>query len=225
MSHRGSIVLTSVTKNRSSSQYFKYSTPDVELIVGQGEDKVTVQVHEFVIGPPSEFFRAALNVGLKETNERKIHLPTITWVGMEEVLNWLYRREVWRPKRHKRFFAESTGKLVAVLDAVDFLQIPQLKDEYQEMLEEFIATIDINSPLLESREEGGCLAIVLHELYKIGRGIDGNRFYLFMKNLKKHGSLFPDSMNGFQGFREVTNELKEPNTRFVHDLCKAYSYL
>ncbi|KAK6508691.1 hypothetical protein TWF506_010770 [Arthrobotrys conoides] len=221
--------------NLSSSQYFSYSAPDIELVVGDGAEQTTVKVHESVIAPPSEFFRAALNAGLKETTEKKIYLPDITWVGMEEVLNWLYKkdileptiRESWSRGYREKLTAQSTEKFVAVLRVVDFLQISQLKDEYQKVLEGFLKKLHSGSPLLLEEERGGFIATILHEFYKIGGEIDDDVFYMFMKTIKMHCPKFPESpsMNGFRGFQEVVNDLEEPNAKFLHVLCKAYSFL
>ncbi|RVD86152.1 uncharacterized protein DFL_004442 [Arthrobotrys flagrans] len=207
-----------------SSRYFSYKSPDVVLVVGNGEEKTTFNVHEAMIGPPSAFFKAALNIGLKETHERKINLPEITWLGMLEVLNWLYRKEVWKPKLREAFSEQATEKFLAIFTAIDFLQIPQLTDNYKEVLEELLSGLNGSSLVTADKEEGGRVALLIHELYKIGGSIDEHVFLSVLKVLRINGSGLPASINGFLGFRNFVYEHKDPNPKFLHDLCKAYGF-
>ncbi|KAK6332982.1 hypothetical protein TWF718_010808 [Orbilia javanica] len=206
------------------SPYFSYSSPDVVLVVGDGENKTTVSTHESIIGPPSGFFKAALKIGLKETHERKIDLPEITWLGMEEVLNWLYRKEVWQPKPREVFSEQTTEKFLAIFATIDFLQIPQLREDYEKMLDGLLKNLNESSRLLDSRDQGGRLAQIIHELYRIGGCIDDTLFLALLRLLKTSKNPLSVGMSGFYGFRNFVYKLEDPNPKFLHHLCNAYGF-
>ncbi|KAK6527302.1 hypothetical protein TWF281_010489 [Arthrobotrys megalospora] len=208
-----------MTYKYESSPYYCYTNPNVVLIVGTGEEKTTVEVHESVLAPPSDFFRAALNIGLKETHERKIELPDITWEGMEEVLNWLYREEIWRPTIQDLFSENTTSRFLAIFTAIDFLQIPALKQDYQDMFEKLLDGQNEYSCMVTKTEEGRRAAFTLHELYDMGVRINENVFASTVKRLRNPR---PRDRHGFLGFRNFINDLESPDPDFLHDVCRAY---
>ncbi|KAF3909278.1 hypothetical protein ABW20_dc0107101 [Dactylellina cionopaga] len=82
-----------------NTPFYRYTDPDVTLVVGEWspgeEEQREFKVHENVLAPQSEFFKAALTSGFRETQEKRVELPGIKPETMVNILEWVYRAEIW----------------------------------------------------------------------------------------------------------------------------------
>ncbi|KAF3313250.1 kelch-like 2, Mayven [Orbilia oligospora] len=180
---------SSINMGFKETPFYLYSKPDVTIVAGDNE----IEVHEFVLASQSEFFKAALHCGLKESRERRIALPEIQPNTIFAVLNWLYRAPLvpyfQGDNAPSVFSQDSTESLKAIMQAFDFLQIKGAGRDYCKFVEEYLQKVGTSCYICPRDPEACYIVIQLNEVYKSGGsitaeamerlvcGIDGSRGY------------------------------------------------
>ncbi|KAF3196403.1 kelch-like 2, Mayven [Orbilia oligospora] len=162
---------SSINMGFKETPLYLYSKPDVTIVAGDEE----IGVHEFVLASQSEFFKAALHCGLKESRERRITLPEIQPKAIFAVLNWLYRAPLvpyFQNNDPSHVFSKgSTESLKAILQAFDFLQIKGAGRDYCKFVEENLQKVRTSCYNRLGAPEASHIVIQVNEIYKSGGSI------------------------------------------------------
>ncbi|KAK6524552.1 hypothetical protein TWF281_011458 [Arthrobotrys megalospora] len=196
---------------------YLYSEPDVTLIAG-GRG---IRVHEHVVAAQSDFFKAALRSGLKESHERRIELREIEPDILIIVLNWLYRAPIKSPLPNSQgifwglFSDPATKKMKATLRAFDFLQIKGAAGDHVKVFEGILGSLKSDDGFDPCRY--GNIFIVLNEVYKAGcslsEGAMSNLFKVILGSVRRRP--FIEKLN------EVLRDLQDPNGECFRDISLA----
>ncbi|EPS42142.1 hypothetical protein H072_3948 [Dactylellina haptotyla CBS 200.50] len=187
-------------ENYTETPFYLYKEPDLTLIVGN--EKAIFKVHEYVLAPQSGFFKAALTIGTKESRLKAIELPELQEDDVSDILRWLYRVELWAPKRFSPYKFSTKNNDQKFLEAIDYLQIPKIARDYAKIL---------NSKILAGYHEiniSGCFARFLNTLYRVGGWIEPDV-------LRK---LFPGKKDRWASvfyFHEEVLKMEDPDTAFL----------
>ncbi|KAK6506399.1 hypothetical protein TWF506_011310 [Arthrobotrys conoides] len=202
------------------SPLYLYSKPDVTLVVGEEE----IPVHESVIAVFSEFFKAALNCGLKESHERRIEINEIEPEILTTVLNWLYRvpltplfnTDPQAPETMRiLLFKETVQKLNSILRAFDFLQIKSGGTVYFRFLEDTVRNMGVSRPYFEPQSTRN-LVILLNEAYRYGFCLTQQSFKSFLNEVYRL-TYFPTE-NYMWSLGEGIKTLQDPDVKFLQDI-------
>ncbi|KAK6527020.1 hypothetical protein TWF281_010216 [Arthrobotrys megalospora] len=198
---------------------YHYSDPDVTLVIGENE----VKVHEYVLASQSEFFKAALRCGLKESQEKRITLPEIQPDNVFVVLNWLYRaplRSHFKKDIRETFSDESTEKLTKIMEAFDFLQIKGAGRDYCKFVEERLQQLAPNT--WEFRDEQtGNIVTILNEVYRAEGSITQEAMDRLVEHMVYRSRLPRSSPTVLGTFIEAAANLLEPEGRCFRDISLA----
>lgn len=204
------------------SLLYLYSKPDVTLVAGEEE----IGVHESVIAVYSDFFKAALNSGLKESRERRIEINEIEPEILTVVLNWLYRvpltplfnTDITRVETLGTLLSDDITKIKKIFQAFDFLQIKGAGIHYVRFLEDKLRESGPNIfPVTPTASRN--VATALNEVYRCGSSITESSLSALVKEIYKNSGPL---LNNY--IRELGNglrALKDPDSRFLQDISVA----
>ncbi|EGX54286.1 hypothetical protein AOL_s00004g319 [Orbilia oligospora ATCC 24927] len=215
---------SSINMGFKETPFYLYSKPDVTIVAGDNE----IEVHEFVLASQSEFFKAALHCGLKESRERRIALPEIQPNTIFAVLNWLYRAPLvpyFQDKDASSVFSEaSTRMLQDIMQAFDFLQIKGAGKDYCKFVEEYLQKVGTGCYPRPENSHAHHIVTQMNEVYKSGGsitaeaierlvcGIDESRAFTY-RTYSNVGACF------FQAFQGIS----DPDGRCFRDLLLPYA--
>ncbi|KAF3090325.1 hypothetical protein TWF594_003394 [Orbilia oligospora] len=202
---------------------YLYSKPDVILVIGDSEFEI--EAHEYTLASQSEFFKAALRSGLKESQERRITLPEITKNNMITVLNWLYRVPVetyyaYNLHGRKPFSKETAQTLKDIMQTFDFLQIKGAGRDYCKFMEQTFQEMGVESTRIEL-DAGDAEGIVtqLNELYKSGASISPGAMDNLVNEIIRNRTT--DAIS--RKFIEVFGNFSDPDGKCFRDISVAYA--
>ncbi|EGX54287.1 hypothetical protein AOL_s00004g320 [Orbilia oligospora ATCC 24927] len=205
---------------------YLYSKPDVILAIGDSEFEI--EAHEYTLASQSEFFKAALRSGLKESQERRITLPEITKDNMITVLNWLYRVPVetyyaYNMHGKQPFSKETAQALKDIMQTFDFLQIKGAGRDYCKFMEQSLKEIRVGSTGTQlNAEDAESIVTQLNELYKSGASISPSAMNNLVDEITRgYSNLGDDSIP--QNFIEVFGKLSDPDGKCFRDISVAYA--
>ncbi|KAK6527512.1 hypothetical protein TWF694_004495 [Orbilia ellipsospora] len=188
----------------SAPQYIPDKT-DITLLLGLNETKFEANCN--ILASQSKFFETACYTGeFKEGKEKLIKLPDIPLDIMMKVLAWLYRSE---PELPDDFASsrESTGTILEILGAADYLQIDNLAKDYAQHFARKLKQITT----FDATTISNCIKI-MNSLYKAGGSIKKNELLEFLQAMGSKGrTLLLDSCYS----------IEEPDGRFFQDLSYA----
>ncbi|KAK6512597.1 hypothetical protein TWF481_001481 [Arthrobotrys musiformis] len=196
--------------------------PDVTLVVGFGP--TTVKVHKSLLQSHSEFFNSIFSErgGPRETRPGEISIVEVHWLGMEAALDWMYTGVLWEPKDWALIDRDDAKKFVAIFVVINFCQLWGLKNAYEKFFERRFSSLT-RAPLTPYEKGGRWVGFVIHEFYRVGGAVEKYELAWLINNLRDFntGSQDPQG-DGYLGFRRFVDGIDDPDTRFLHDLCRAY---
>ncbi|KAF3279360.1 hypothetical protein TWF132_000631 [Orbilia oligospora] len=192
---------------------YLYSKPDVTIVAGDDE----IGVHEFVLASQSEFFKAALHCGLKESREKRITLPEIQPKVIITVLNWLYRAPLdpyFDGATPDGVFSDgSSKKLKDIMQAFDFLQIKGVGRDYCKFVEEHLQKIKTNEFSRVYTYHARPIIVQSNEIYKSGGSITKEALAKLVSGIAADKSSNPVA----DDFIRALQLLPDPDGRFFRD--------
>ncbi|KAF3146695.1 hypothetical protein TWF569_005013 [Orbilia oligospora] len=192
---------------------YLYSKPDVTIVAGDDE----IGVHEFVLASQSEFFKAALHCGLKESREKRITLPEIQPKVIITVLNWLYRAPLdpyFDGATPNSVFSDgSSKKLKDIMRAFDFLQIKGVGRDYCKFVEEHLQKIKTNEFSRVYTHHARPIIVQSNEIYKSGGSITKEALAKLVSGIAADKSSNPVA----DDFIRALQLLPDPDGRFLRD--------
>ncbi|KAF3146694.1 hypothetical protein TWF703_003965 [Orbilia oligospora] len=203
---------------------YLYSKPDVILVIGDSEFEI--EAHEYTLASQSEFFKAALRSGLKESQERRITLPEITKNNMITVLNWLYRVPVetyyaYNLHGRKPFSKETAQTLKDIMKTFDFLQIKGAGRDYCKFMEQTFQEMGVESTRIElDARDAESIVTQLNELYKSGASISPGAMDNLVNEIIR-GYKITDAI--LRKFIEVFGKFSDPDGKCFRDISVAYA--
>ncbi|KAF3162476.1 hypothetical protein TWF225_007780 [Orbilia oligospora] len=215
--------VTSIMAFKETPIYL-YSKPDIILVIGDSEFEI--EAHEYTLASQSEFFKAALRSGLKESQERRITLPEITKNNMITILNWLYRvplETYYAYNLHGKqpFSKETAQTLKDIMQTFDFLQIKGGGRDYCKFMEQSLKEIGFeNTGTRLNAEDAESIVTQLNELYKSGASISPSA----MDNLVDEITRIYKTTDAISlKFIEVFGKLSDPDGKCFRDISVAYA--
>ncbi|KAK6510250.1 Kelch-like protein 10 [Arthrobotrys musiformis] len=208
--------------------FYTFSQPDITLVVGDQE----LPVHEYVISPQSDFFKAALRSETKEAYERRIKLPEIQPKVMVEVLNWLYRAPLTSPldAGDTAFSDTSISRMKEILEAHEFLQIKGAMRDYCKFVEDNLQKLGTDPTVRRPREDGNGTFVTFHrnytsnivgilnDAYKSGCTISKGAMARLIATVA-YGNEGPDSR--LTRFTTAVERLPDPDGAYFRDISLA----
>ncbi|KAF3162477.1 hypothetical protein TWF225_007781 [Orbilia oligospora] len=192
---------------------YLYSKPDVTIVAGDDE----IGVHEFVLASQSEFFKAALHSGLKESREKHITLPEIQPKVIITVLNWLYRAPLdpyFDGATPDDVFSDgSSEKLNDIMRAFDFLQIKGVGRDYCKLVEEYLQKIKTDEFSRVYSYQARPIIVQSNEIYKSGGSITKEALAKLVSGIAADKS----SNHVADDFIRALQLLPDPDGRFLRD--------
>ncbi|KAK6351982.1 hypothetical protein TWF718_005130 [Orbilia javanica] len=208
--------------------FYTFASPDITLVVGDQN----IAVHEYVLSPQSEFFKAALRSETKEAYQRRIKLPEIKLNVMTEVLNWLYRAPLTSPldAGDTAFSNNSIAKMKEILHAHDFLQIKGATRDYCKFIEDELQKLGTDPTIRHPNEDGfgtlitfhrnytGNIAEILNEVYGSGCAISKEAMARLVAILA-YDNTGPESR--LSRFAAAVEKISDPDGEFFRDISLA----
>ncbi|KAK6345970.1 hypothetical protein TWF730_010307 [Orbilia blumenaviensis] len=201
---------------------YLYSEPDVTLIVGSQKEEM--EVHESVVAVYSDFFKAALRSGLKESYEKRIELPEINPDILIVILNWLYRvplTPLFNPDLDTpetlatALSLPMVEKLNSILRTFDFLQIKNAEVHYIRFLEDKMRGPKPLPDVHGMFSPRVSIIKGLDSVYRYGYCIKADS----LRNL--FGALVKQSSFAIIWLKEDLAGLQEPDAMCLRDICAA----
>ncbi|KAF3207646.1 hypothetical protein TWF106_011665 [Orbilia oligospora] len=192
---------------------YLYSKPDVTIVAGDDE----IGVHEFVLASQSEFFKTALNCGLKESREKRITLPEISPKVITTVLNWLYRAPLdpyFDGVTPDSVFSDRSSKtLEGIMQTFDFLQIKGVGRDYCKFVEEHLQKLKTDEFPRVYTPHARPIIVQLNEVYKSGGSITKEALAKLVSGIAADKSSYPVAND----FIKALQLLPDPDGRFLRD--------